>query len=281
MTELISEYKLLFTLLVFLLMVAGKNVIIRFVINHAKRKNKDRRSQVNTLKNLANLIIFVVLLNFWGNELQKFAFSIAAFVVAIVLVTRDFIQCLIGFLYQLTSRPFRIGDWVQIGEFAGEVNGVDWAKTTILEVDLETYYFTGKTLFVPNNQLVIHPIKNLNFLKRYVMHKFEIVRDMSVNPFTFIDQLREQAEEYCSSFKDVAVRYNQIIEKRLDVRIAGPAPKIQIATSELGNTRTEFVIFCPTDKALEIEQKLTQDFMQLWFAEREKFHAKIANKHAS
>lgn len=266
--SLISEYKLITTLLVVTLVVGVKYIIVRFVRRHAKSKGKDRRDLVNTFKNLVNFILIIVLLNFWSDELQKFAFSVAAFVVAFVLATREFIQCLIGFLYLITTRPFRIGDWIQVGSHCGEVNATDWAKLTLLEVDIETYSYTGKTLFLPNNQLITNPVKNLNFMKRYVSHHFTITRDSSVNPFLFLDTVKENAARYCESFCDVAARYNQLIEKRLDINIAGPEPEIHIATSDIGDTQTEFTIFCPTEQALEIEQKLTADFMQLWFAEK-------------
>ncbi|MFB1000124.1 MAG: mechanosensitive ion channel family protein, partial [Colwellia sp.] len=203
--------------------------------------------------------------NLWSDELQKFAFSIAAFIVAIVLATREFIQCFIGFLYLLSSRPFRIGDWIQVGSHMGEVHSTDWAKLTLLEVNKDDYLYTGKTLSLPNSLMITSVIKNLNFLKRYAMHHFTIVRDASVNPFEFIDVLQEKANLYCDDFKDVAIRYNQLIENRLDINIAGPEPHIQVATSELGDTQVFFTIFCPTESAMEIEQKLTADFMRLWF----------------
>ena len=97
------------------------------------------------------------------------------------------------------------------------------------------------------------------------MHHFTIVRDDSVNPFIFLDTLHEKANLYCIEFKEVAIRYNQLIENRLDISIAGPEPHIQVSTSELGDTQIAFSIFCPTEKALGIEQKLTADFMKLWF----------------
>lgn len=217
------------------------------------------------VNNIFTLLIIVFIFNIWSDEIQKFAFSIAAFIVAIVLATREFIQCLIGFIYILSSRPFRIGDWIQVGSHYGEVHSSDWAKLTLLEVNKHDYQYTGKTLYVPNSQLITSVIKNLNFLKRYAMHQFTIVRDDSVNPFVFIDSLHEKANLYCVEFKEVAIRYNQLIENRLDINIAGPEPHIQVATSELGDTQVIFSIFCPTDKALEIEQKLTADFMRLWF----------------
>jgi small-conductance mechanosensitive channel len=255
-------------LLVVTIVVSAKYALVRVIRGRAKDKGKDRRDLVNTFKNLINFMIIIVLLNFWSAELQKFAFSVAAFVVAFVLATREFIQCLIGFIYLITTRPFRIGDWIQVGAHCGEVNATDWAKLTLLEVDIETYSYTGKTLYLPNNQLIANPVKNLNFMKRYVSHHFTITRDSSVNPFLFLDKVKENARNYCEGFCDVAARYNHLIEKRLDINISGPEPEIHISTSDIGDTQTEFTIFCPTDQALEIEQKLTADFMQYWFAEK-------------
>lgn len=246
-------------------------ICIFFMIKHLlviiiKRKSKqDKRLQINMVNNIFTILMIVMVFNIWSEEIHKFAFSIAAFIVAIVLATREFIQCFIGFLYLLSSRPFRIGDWIQVGKYIGEVHSTDWAKLTLLEVNKDDYQYTGKTLFLPNSQLITSVIKNLNFLKRYAMHHFTIVRNDSVNPFEFIDTLYEKANLYCEDFKDVAIRYNQLIESRLEIPIAGPEPHIQVATSELGDTEVLFTIFCPTEIALEIEQKLTSDFMHLWF----------------
>jgi small-conductance mechanosensitive channel len=221
---------------------------------------------------MVTIIILFGVFNIWSVEIQKFAISIAAFAVAIVIATREFIQCFIGFLYIVSSRPFRIGDWIQVGDYYGEVHSIDWAKLTLLEVNIDSYEYTGKTLYLPNSQLITLSIKNLNFLKRYTIHHFTITRDGSVNPFLFLDQLYEKAQDYCDDFNDVAIRYNQLIENRLDVNITGPEPHIQIATGHDGSTQLIFTIFCPTDRAMEIEQYLTSDFMELWFEQKKVMH---------
>lgn len=262
LTQLFINNKLVITSVFIIIIFLIKYSIVKII----KRKSqKDKRPQINMVNNIFTILIIITLFNIWSEEIQKFAFSIAAFIVAIVLATREFIQCFIGFIYLLSSRPFRIGDWVQVGNHYGEVHSTDWAKLTLLEVDKDDYQYTGKTLYLPNSQLITSVIKNLNFLKRYAMHHFTIVRDDSVNPFEFIDELYERAHLYCDDFRDVAIRYNQLIESRLDISIAGPDPHIQIATSELGDTQVFFTIFCPTEQAMEIEQKLTSDFMKLWF----------------
>jgi small-conductance mechanosensitive channel len=262
LTVLFIEHKFMLTSIFIMLVFIVKHFIVKVIKVKSKQ---DKRTQINMVNNLFTILMIIAIFNIWSEEIQKFAFSIAAFIVAIVLATREFIQCFIGFLYILSSRPFRIGDWVQVGKHCGEVHSTDWAKLTLLEIDKDSYQYTGKTLYLPNSLLITSVIKNLNFLKRYAMHHFTIVRDDSVNPFEFINELYNKAQAYCEDFQDVAIRYNQLIENRLDIKIAGPEPHIQVTTSELGDTEVYFTIFCPTEKALEIEQMLTSDFMKLWF----------------
>ncbi len=267
MLDLILHNRLAATLLITTVVISIKYLLVSLIRNRAKRVGKDRRYLVSNIRNLLNFTLVLVLLSIWINEIQNFALSIAAFAVAIVLATREFIQCVIGFFYLMSSRPFRIGDWIQVDDFAGEVSATDWIKTTVLEVDLERYQYTGKTVFIPNNKLISSPIKNLNFLRRYVTHHFTITRDEDVNPYLFIDALRERAKQECSDFYDVATRYNHIIERRLDVKISGPEPHIEVSTNDIGHTQIRCTIFCPTERALEIEQKVTAAFMQMWFEE--------------
>ncbi len=265
MFQTLIENKTLITITFAIVIITLKLVITRFIKRRAKKKKVDRRFTVNLLNNIFNFALIFMVFNIWSVEIQKFAFSIAAFVVAIVLATREFIQCFIGFIYVISNRPFRIGDWIQVGNYCGEVNSINWINVTILEVNISNYQFTGKTLYMPNNQLVTSAIKNLNFLKRYAVHHFTITRDGSVNPFEFIDALKLNASAYCADFNDVAVRYNQVIENRLDINIAGPEPHVEVATSDIGDTQVIFTIFCPTERAMEIENKLTADFMNFWF----------------
>ena len=258
--------KVVLTIIVGSLTLGVKHTLVKVVRNRAISKGKDKRDLVNNIKNFLNFVMLFLLLSLWAGELQNFALSIAAFAVAIVLATREFIQCVIGFFYLASTRPFRIGDWVQVGEIVGEVSETDWMKSTLLEVDIHKYEYTGKTLFIPNNAMITNTIKNLNFLKRYATHHFMITRDQSVNPYLFIDQLQQNAELYCEDFKEVAYRYSQTIERRLDVKIAGPEPHISVSTSDVGDSVVTIAIFCPTERAIEIEQKLIKDFMTMWFA---------------
>ena len=234
------------------------------------KKGRDVRNTSHNIKHFINFVVVLLLLFVWSAEIQNFALSIAAFAVAIVLATREFIQCLIGFFYLVTTRPFRIGDWIQVGEYFGEVAETDWVKTTMHEIDMQTYQFSRKTIYIPNNKLITSSIKNLNFVKRFTTHHFDIVRKESFNPYPIYESLTDKAKYYCEDFQEVASRYNSIIESKLDAKISGPEPEIHFGTTELGEFKASFTLFCPTERALDIEHKLTADFMTLWYEELNK-----------
>ncbi|WP_422380287.1 mechanosensitive ion channel family protein [Marinicellulosiphila megalodicopiae] len=261
--SILLEYKLLTSFAFIIFAFLSKHYLIVLIRYRAKKKQKEHRSLTNAIKNISNLAVLILLFYLWSPELQDFAISIAAFMVAIVLATREFIQCFIGFLYITSTNPFRVGDWVQTKDHCGEVISTDWAKLTMLEVDIATYSYTGKTLFIPNNQLITSPIKNLNFLKRYVSHSFTITMNSDYQPYKYKAKLLKVAKKYCKDFQTVAERYNAIIERSLDVTIPGPEPEISITTTQMGRINTTFVIFCPTEKSFEIEEKLTEYFFNL------------------
>ncbi|WP_231491500.1 mechanosensitive ion channel family protein [Microbulbifer sp. HZ11] len=254
-----------------LVLIAGI-ILIRYLLTHAFRKTswarQDIRRRVHMVHNFGNLIMVIGLFAIWVSELRNFALSIAAFSVAIVIALRDVVQCLVGGIYQAGMRSFTIGDWVKIGEQFGEVIDNNWLSTTLLEIDPHGLGngYTGTTLYVPNSVFFSQPVKNLNFMRRYIEHTFSIVRESKgENPFAIKAFITERVLEHCESFKDVAERYCKLIESRMGVDLAGTEPKIKITTSELGHDVLTITLFCPREDATDIEQKVTEDFYRFWY----------------
>lgn len=270
MSKDILLHPVLISLAIFVIAFCLKVLVDKLARHRAEKKQRDIRYISHNIKHFINLVVVLLLLFVWSTEIQNFALSVAAFAVAIVFATREFIQCIIGFFYLVTTRPYRVGDWVQVGEYYGEIAETDWIKTTMHEIDMHSYQFSRKTIYIPNNKLITSPIKNLNFVKRFTTHHFAIVRKESFNPYPIYATLLDKAKHYCEDFHDVASRYNAIIERKLDAKISGPAPEIHFSTTELGEFKASFTLFCPTDQALEIEHKLTEYFMALWYSEAAK-----------
>ena len=260
-----NDYKLLTSLVLLIVLLFLKKGVLRLIRRISSHRGEDRRNQINILEQLGNAFIIIVLMMVWSSEIQTLAISIAAFMVAIVLATREFIQCFMGFIYYLGARPFRVGDWIQMNNIIGEVVEMDWAKTALLEVDPESFNYTGKHVYVPNSQLVTQTVRNLNFMRRYRLHSFEIVNEPSVNAYSLLPAFHARAQAHCEYFRDVAERYKGLIERHLEQEFIRIDPEVEIKTNELAKVVVKVSLFCPTAEAHELEHKMCSDWLSLWF----------------
>lgn len=245
------------------LLILLKRLFKTVLVSRARKLKTSYRSKVNTMNNSLNIAFVLIVLAIWSSEIQEFALSIAAFTVAIVFATKEYIQCFIGYLYYASARPFRINDWIQVQDGVGEVIATDWAKVTLLEVDLQTNSYTGKHLFIPNNQLLLKTVKNLNFLRRYCITEFTLTCEPKTNITFIVKELQKRASKYCEDFADVAQRYKTLIEKRMDVEFISTEPSFHVHTNELANICVSVDIFCPVEQNLLLQQKITEDFFSL------------------
>lgn len=249
---------------------AVRLIWIKAIKSTRKPLEERHKNWISVVRNLSNLGLAIGIAVVWLSELQNFAFSVAAFTVAIVIATKELLQCFLGFFTWVTNRPFRVGDWIQVNGIYGEVSDIDWIKFRLLEVDFENgYSYTGKSITVMNSVLLTQPVISLNFMRRYVMHTFSIVRDDSVNLFELCDPISDKIAELINPFHEVATRYSNLISKRLEIEATSTEPFIDIHTTDIGNQVMSITIFCPTSEAHQIEQKITERFMAIWYQKRE------------
>lgn len=260
----INEFKLLASLMLLAVVLMVKQALVS-VLRRRYRRGANKRFVVNSFKNIVNLLLLVFLISLWSSELQSLAFSIAAFMVAIVLATREFIQCFLGYLYAISARPFRVGDWVQLNHVSGEVVELDWAKVTVLEIDEHSMDYTGRHLYIPNSLIVTKTVINLNFLKRYAIHQFKVTLEPHSNPYEILPQLLDRARHYCDDFRDVAERYKGLIERQLDTEFIEIEPDISVETNQFGKYEICVSLFCPAEQKDSIQQKITADIFLHWF----------------
>lgn len=274
LTTFASDNKIVTSAIIVILFLLLQRGVLKLIRLRSRRKGEDRRHTLNLLEQVSNGILFILLILVWGSEIQSLAISIAAFMVAIVIAMREFIQCFLGFIYYLGAKPFRVGDWVQMNKVVGEVVEMDWAKTALLEIDEETHDYTGKHVYVPNSHLVTQMVKNLNFLRRYKLHTFSITNDAKLNPYSLLPSFIARARAHCEFYRDVAERYKSLIERHMEVEFIQIDPTIGIETNEYGHIVVSVALFCPTDEAHDLQQKISADWMNLW-------HRALAEQDAS
>ncbi len=264
---LLQDYKLVLSVIYILVILILRWLLCRQLARLRTEDEELPRRWSNSAKNVLNLLLVLGLILIWLSELRFVALSIATFAVALVIACKEVIQCLLGSFYQASTRSFNIGDWIKVGNQAGQVAESDWLTTTLLEIDLDglSYGYTGKTLTLPNSLLLGNTVHNLNFMRRYTHHSFILTREpAAVDPRAVRTFMLERLEHYLEPFAEVAQRYNRMLEKRLEIKLPSIAPSIRRSTTELGKDCFAIGFFCPTEQAIDIEQQLSDDFFAWW-----------------
>ncbi len=257
------EHKLLLTVLIIMLISVIKRFIISSIRGDVAFLSDVQRKWMSRTKNGTFILILVILFILWQSEVSKFALSVTAIAIALVIASKEIILCFTGSIQRASSRSFVIGDWIEVGKIYGEVIEHNLMATVIQEIDLDhgQYHYTGKTATLPNSMFFTYAVKNLNFMKRYVYHNITITVVQFVNLYTLFPALTRQIEQHCEDFIEVAKRYNGVIEKHAGVDLPGSEPHIHITSGINGEQNVHIMIFCPTERAIHLEQLIREDFM--------------------
>jgi small-conductance mechanosensitive channel len=115
------------------------------------------------LREVVSGIIFLIVLLFilsygYHAEAQLKGLLAGSGVVAIILgfAGQNLFAGIIGGVSIQINRPYKVGDWLKVGETYGEVREINWRSTRLCTND-DIY------LDIPNNEMVSHQIVNLHY----------------------------------------------------------------------------------------------------------------------
>ena len=115
------------------------------------------------LREVVGGLIFLIALLFilssgYHAEAQLTGLLAGSGVVAIILgfAGQNFLAGIIGGISIQLNRPYKVGDWLQVGERFAEVMEINWRSTRLRTND-------GIYLDIPNNEMVSHQIVNLHY----------------------------------------------------------------------------------------------------------------------
>lgn len=148
-----------------LVILAGLWVLQRLVLTLVYRRARDPRVRYKwrkTMTYLALLVGVVLLWNIWIGRIGALATFLGLLSAGLAIALKDTVQNLAGWAYIVWSRPFDVGDRVQVGSHAGDVIDVHLFQFTLNEIGnwVDADQSTGRIVHVPNGKVLSEPIAN-------------------------------------------------------------------------------------------------------------------------
>ncbi|MEX1167463.1 MAG: mechanosensitive ion channel family protein [Hydrogenophaga sp.] len=132
-----------------------------------------RRLHLVWARNVIWFAVLLIIVSVWASTIAGFALSLAAVAGAMLIVSKELVMCVHGYLYVTLVQPFKIGDVIEFNQLHGRVVDIDMFATTLVEVD-KTGQRTGKMAEFPNGLLLTHPLKNASPNGSYSLHAIRI-----------------------------------------------------------------------------------------------------------
>lgn len=104
--------------------------------------------------------------------------SLAIIGAGLAVALQDVVKDVVGWMMIVQKRHFTVGDRISIGTYTGDVIDIGILRTALLEVGTTVHADvlerSGKTLFVPNSQVLTQQVLNYNTTSDYTKSEMQI-----------------------------------------------------------------------------------------------------------
>ena len=182
------------------------------------KNNKEIDSGVASIISKTIKIIIYVIAGFMvaselGYNISGFITSLGIGGVVITLAAQDTAKSLIGGVSIFLDKPFKIGDYIKVGDYEGTVEEIKFRTTNIRTLE-------NSVLHVPNSEMSVSPIVNYSEMeKRRYFARLTLELDTKLEKVEIVKgQIYQMLQEHPNILKDsISVKFQDISTNGMDV----------------------------------------------------------------
>ena len=251
--------KVIVTALLIGMALLGSHLWARYLSRGAMSAEK-RRIHLVWARNIIWFAALMVIVSVWASTIAGFALSVAAVAGAILIVSKELVMCVHGYLYVTVVQPFKIGDVIEFQQLRGRVVDIDMFATTLVELD-KAGQRTGKVAEFPNGLLLTHPLVNSSPNGEYALHAIQIpIPERLSHDLDRIEAAALAAADQATADwrEDAITHFAKASEENF---IALPSGKTKVAWDFSNPEHLVLIIrvACPAGQRAKVEQVIFRD----------------------
>lgn len=223
-----------------------------------------RRLHLVWARNIIWFSVLLVIVSVWASTLAGFALSLAAVAGALLIVSKELVMCVHGYLYVTVVQPYKVGDAIEFGALKGRVIDIDMFATTLAELD-ESGQQTGKVAEFPNGLLLTTPLKNISPTGAYLLHHIRIPLPGALAGD--LDRIEAAAlaaaDRAIAPWRDEAIAHFRKVSEESFIALPSGRTKVSWDFSDSEHLVLVVRVACPSVERHPVEQAV---FRQTWRA---------------
>jgi small-conductance mechanosensitive channel len=122
-------------------------------------------------------LIFVLLGAIWVDDISNLVTYLGFVSAGVVIALSDPITNIAGWVFIFWRRPFKVGDRIQVGEYAGDVIDARIFQFTLLEIGnwVDADQSTGRMIHIPNRKVFTEPLANYSKGFQFIWHEIPVL----------------------------------------------------------------------------------------------------------
>jgi small-conductance mechanosensitive channel len=219
-----------------------------------------RRLHLVWARNIIWFAALLVIVSVWASTIAGFALSVAAVAGALLIVSKELVMCVHGYLYVTVVQPYKIGDVIEFNQLHGRVVDIDMFATTLVELD-KAGQRTGKVAEFPNGLLLTHPLINASPNGAYALHAIQIpIPERAAHDLDRIEAAALAAADHATAdwSEEAMTHFRKASEENF---IALPSGKTKVSWDFSNPEHLVLVIrvACPAGQRAKVEQAVFRD----------------------
>ena len=219
-----------------------------------------RRLHLVWARNIIWFAALLVILSVWASTIAGFALSVAAVAGALLIVSKELVMCVHGYLYVTLVQPYKIGDVIEFNQLHGRVVDIDMFATTLVELD-QTGQRTGKVAEFPNGLLLTHSLINASPNGAYALHAIQIPIPERLSQD--LDRLEAAAlaaaDRATAAWSEEAMNHFRKASEESFIELPSGRTKVSWDFSDPEHLVLVIRVACPVGQRAKVEQAVFRD----------------------
>lgn len=219
-----------------------------------------RRIHLVWARNIIWLLALLLIISIWASTIAGFALSLAAVAGALLIVSKELLMCVHGYLYLSLVQPYKIGDVIEFNHLRGRVVDIDMFATSLVELD-KAGQRTGKMAAFPNGLLLTHTLVNASPNGTYELHAIQIpIPERMAHDLDRIEAAAwSAAEGATATWQEEAMAHFRKLSEENFIELPSGKTKVSWDFSNAEYLVLVIRVACPIGERAKVEQAVFRD----------------------